>query len=153
MLAIIAVLAVLLVGATFETGMLGSGAAPAVNSASNPLSGGQLYAAYQANQARATASYTNKTVYIRDSLDFGVGIDYSTGQYYSSVDSGNVILFWSQPSQLSQLSAGTTVLAKCSVDGEQFSPGAGYLLILQDCALVSMQSQTGTSASISATND
>ncbi len=144
-LAIIAILAVLLVGTTFESGMLGSGAAPAVNSASNPFTGGQLYAAYAADQG----SYANKTVYIQDSLDFGVSMDFSTGQFYSSVDSGNVILFWSSQSQLNQLSAGSTVLAKCSVDGEQFSPGAGNLLILQNCALVNAQSQTSTTASVS----
>jgi len=153
LLAIIAILAVLLVGSTFESGMLGSAAAPAVNSASTPLTGGQLYAAYSSNQAQATASYTNKTVYIQDSLDFGVGMDYSTGQYYSSVDSGNVILFWSSQSQLGQLSAGSTVLAKCSVSGEQFSPGAGYLLILENCALVSVQSQAAPSVSVSVAQD
>jgi hypothetical protein len=152
MLGIIAILAVLLVGSTFETGMLGSGAAPAVNSASNPLTGGELYAAYAANEAQATASYTNKTVYIQDSLDSGVGMDYNNGQYYSSVDSGNVILFWSSQSQLGQLSAGSTVLAKCSVNGEQFSQG-GYFLILEGCALVSVQSQTSTSISVSVAND
>ena len=146
MLAIIAILAVLLVGATFETGMLGSGVGsdPAVNSASTPLTGGQLYTAYAANESQAAASYTNKTVYIQDSLDFGVGRDYRTGQYYSSVDSGTVILFWSNPSQVAQLSAGATVLAKCSVEGVQFSPRAGYLLYLQGCDLVSVQSQATT---------
>ncbi|HVC27216.1 MAG TPA: zinc ribbon domain-containing protein [Nitrososphaerales archaeon] len=153
MLAVIAILAVLLVGTTFESGMLGSGKAPAINSASNPLTGGELLAAYAANETQATASYTNKTVYIQDSLDSGVGRDYSTGQYYSYVDSGSVILFWSSQSQLGQLSAGSTVLAKCSVNGEQLSPGSGYLLILQDCALVSVQSQTTASVSVSVNND
>ena len=148
LLAVIAILAVLLVGTTFEAGMFGSGAAPAVNSASNPLTGGQLYAAYAANQSQATASYTNKTVYIQDSLDFGVGLDQNTGQYFSSVDSGNVVLFWSSPSQVGQLSAGSMVLARCSVSGEQSSPGAGYVLVLKDCALVGVQSQAITSASV-----
>jgi hypothetical protein len=139
-LAIIAILAVLLVGTTFESGMLGSVGAPAVNSANNPFTGGQLYTAYAANQA----SYANKTVYIKDSLDFGVSRDFSNGLYYSSVDSGNVILFWSGEPQLGQLNAGTTVLAKCSVDGEEFSPGAGNLLILENCGVVSVQSQSQT---------
>ena len=152
-LAIIAILAVLLVGTTFETGMLGSGAAPAVNSASTPLTGGQLYEAYAANQSQATVSYTNKTVYIQDSLDFGVGLDQNTGQYYSSVDSGNVLLFWSSPSQLGQLSAGSMVLARCSVGGEQSSADAGYVLVLEDCALVSVQSQTASSFSVSVNNE
>jgi hypothetical protein len=152
-LAIIAVLAVLLVGATLDTGMLGSGPATAVNSASTPLTGGELYAAYAANQSQATVSYTNKTVYIQDSLDFGVGLDQNTGQYYSSVDSGNVLLFWSSPSQLGQLSAGSMVLARCSVDGEQSSPGAGYVLVLEDCALVSVQSQAASSFSVSVNNE
>jgi len=152
-LAVIAILAVLLVGTTFEAGMLGSGAGPAVNSASTPLTGGQLYAAYAANASQATASYTNKTVYIRDSLDFGVGLDQNTGQYFSSVDSGNVILFWNSQPQQGQLSAGSMVLAKCSVGGEQSSPGAGYVLVLKDCALVSVRSQAVTSASVSVAYD
>ena len=88
-------------------------------------------------------------MYIQDSLDFGVGQDFSTGQYYSSVDSGSVILFWSGQSQLGQLASGATVLAKCSVDGQQFSPAAGDLLILQDCTLVNVQSQSSTTASVS----
>jgi len=153
MLAVIAILAVLLVGTTFEAGMLGSGAAPAVNSPNTPLTGGQLYAAYEANLSQATASYTNKTVYIQDSLDFGVGVDQSTGQYFSSVDSGNVVLFWSDQSQLGQLSAGSMVLAKCSVDGEQPSTGAGYVLVLKDCALVSVQSQAASTAGVSVNNE
>lgn len=153
MIVLIAVLAALLVFSTFESGMLGSPPAPAVNSASDPLTGGELYAAYANNQSRATASYTNKTVYIQASLDFGVGRDLNTGQYYSSVDSGNVIMFWSTPSQLGQLSAGSTVLAKCSVNGEEFSPGAGNVVVLANCALVSVQSNSKTTASISVAND
>lgn len=153
MLLLIAVLAALLVFSTFETGLLGSPPAPAVNSASDPLTGGQLFAAYADNQSRAAASYTNKTVYIKDSLDFGVGRDLNTGQYYSSVDSGNVILFWSTPSQLGQLSAGSTVLAKCSVDGVEFSPGAGNVVVLVNCALVSVQSSSKSATSISVANE
>jgi hypothetical protein len=153
MLAIIAILAALLVFSTFETGLLGSPAAPAVNSASDPLTGGQLFAAYADNQSRAAASYTNRTVYIKDNLDFGVGRDLNTGQYYSSVDSGEVILFWSTPSQLGQLSAGSTVLAKCSVDGVEFSPGAGNVVVLVNCALVSVQSSSKTTTSISVANE
>lgn len=152
-LATIAVLAVLLIGTTFEAGMFGSTAAPAVNSANSPLTGGQLYAAYAANQSQATASYTNKTVYIQDSLDFGVGLDQNTGQYFSSVDSGNVLLFWSSPSQVGQLSAGSMVLAKCSVGGEQPSQGTSYVVVLNDCALVGVQSQVVTSASVSVAYD
>ncbi|MDA4116585.1 MAG: zinc ribbon domain-containing protein [Thaumarchaeota archaeon] len=153
LLAVIAILAVLLVGTAFEAGMLGSGAAPAVNSASTPLTGGELYAAYAANESQATASYANKTVYIQDSLDFGVGLDQNTGQYFSSVDSGNVILFWSSPSQVSQLSAGSMVLARCSVGGEQQSQGEAYVLVLNDCSLVGVQSQAAASASVSENND
>ena len=151
--AVIAILAVLLVGTAFETGMLGQGAEPAVNSASTPLTGGQLYAAYAANQSQATASYTNKTVYIQDSLDFGVGLDQNTGQYFSSVDSGNVILFWSSQPQQGQLSAGSMVLAKCSVGGEQPSQGSSYVVVLNDCALVGVHSQVVTSASVSVAYD
>ena len=143
MLALIAILATLLVGTTFESGILNS-EAPAVNSAGTPLTGEELYTAYATNETQAAASYTNKTVYIQDSLASGVGMDYSTGQFYSYVDSGNVILYWSSQSQLGQLFAGSTVLAKCSVNGERLSPVSGYLLVLEDCALVSVQSQTTT---------
>jgi hypothetical protein len=152
-IALIAILAVLLVGTTFETGILGTASVPTVNSASNPLSGAQLYGAYAANQAQASASYTNKTVFIKDSLDFGVTRDYGNGLYYSSVDSGNVILFWSGQTQLGQLSAGATVLAKCSVDGEQFSPGAGNLLVLEGCSLVSVQPVPASTTSLSVPAD
>ena len=152
MLALIAVLAALLVFSTFETGLLGSPPAPAVNSPSDPLTGGQLFAAYASNQSRADASYTNRTVYIKDSLDFGVGRDLNTGQYYSSVDSGNVILFWSTPSQLTQLTAGSTVLAKCSVNGVEFSPGAGNVVVLVNCAVVSVQT-TKSTTSVSVANE
>ncbi len=79
-------------------------------------------------------------------------MDYGTGQYYSYVDAGNVVLYWSTQSQLGQLSVGYTVLAKCSVSGERLSPVSGYLLILEDCVLVSAQSQTTSSASISMNN-
>jgi hypothetical protein len=145
-LAIIVALAVLLVGATFEAGMLGSGAAnsPAVNSASTPLTGQQLYAAYASNQSQADASYTNKTIYIQDSLDFGVRMD-SAGHYFSSVNSESVILIWSDQAQVGHLSQGDLVLAKCSVAGTQPSRGGGYLL-LQNCDLISVQSQRATTS-------
>ena len=158
-LAVIAILAVLLVSITFETGMLGPGSAPAVNSPSNPLTGGQLYAAYAADPSQASASYTNKTVYIQDSLN-STSVD-NGGQYYSYVDSGNVILFWSSQSHVNGLSAGSIVLAKCSVNGRQFPAGAEYLssaalgpvVVLDDCALVSSQTQITASATVSMAYD
>jgi hypothetical protein len=149
MVAIIGILVVLLVGATFEAGILGvsAGGSPAINSPSTALSGQQLYAAYSANQSQAAASYTNKTLYIRDSLDFGVNQDFS-GQYFSSINSGTVILIWNTQAQVSQLYPGSVVLAKCSVQGLQASQG-GYLLYLQGCNLVSVQTQTSTSSTFS----
>ena len=45
------------------------------------------------------------------------------------------------------------VLARCSVGGEQPSPGAGYVLVLNNCALVGVQSQAATSASVSVAYD
>jgi hypothetical protein len=158
-LAVIAVLIVLLIGTTFESGLLGpvGGGAPAVNSPSSAVSGQQLYAAYAANDASASAAYTNKTVYIHDTLDFGVALDFRTGDWYSSVDSGAVILIWNDPSQLGQLSAGVTILAKCSVAGAAVSPGTqAMFLYLQDCDLLNTQSQsasTTTSLSIPAVNE
>jgi len=157
LLAVIAVLAVLLVGTVFETGTLSSGGSPSgpvVNTANTPLTGEQLYSAYATNQTQADASYTNKTVYIQDSLDVGAVHDVNTGQYFSYLDSGAVILFWNSQTQVSQLYSGATVLAKCSVEGVQLSPSAGYVLNLQDCDLISIQSQTTTSSvSVSVAND
>lgn len=149
MLTVIIALAVLLVGVTFEAGLLGNGAAasPAVNSASTPLSGQQLYTAYGANPAQADAEYNNKTVFIQDRLDFGVEID-PTGGYFSTINSGSVILVWSYQSQVSQLSQGETVLARCQVVGPQpFVGGGGYFLYLENCDLISTPSGTSTTAS------
>ncbi len=154
LLAIIAILVVLLVGTTFEAGTLNSGGGaprPVVNSANTPLTGQQLYSAYTSNHTQADASYTNKTVYIQDSLDFGAARDPNTGQYYSYLDSGAVVLFWNSQSQVSQLYPGATVLAKCSVEGVQLNSTAAYVLSLQDCDLISVQSQT-SSVSISFDN-
>jgi hypothetical protein len=137
---------------SLEAGMLGSGGGgPPVNSASTPLTGQQLYAAYGANRTQADASYTNKTIFIRDSLDFGVGVD-RAGQYFSSVNSGSVVLIWSGQAQLGQLGAGETVLAKCSVQGTQPALGGGYVLYLQNCDLISVQAQTTSSPSVSVAN-
>jgi hypothetical protein len=150
-LAVIVALVVLLVGVTFEAGLLGSGeaASPAVNSASTPLSGQQLYTAYEANLAQADAQYNNKTVYIQDRLDFfGVAVD-PTGAYFSTINSGSIILVWSYQSQVSHLSQGETVLAKCQVVGPQPSGGGGYLLYLANCDLISAQSGTSTANSVS----
>lgn len=151
-LAVIAILAILLVGTTFETGVIGSvTGATAINSPSSPFTGQQLYTAYLDNQAQATTQYTNKTVYIQDTLDFGVSVDLRSGEYYSTVDSGAVVLIWSNPSQVGQLSAGNTVLAKCSVAGAVGGPGGRtYMEVyLENCDLIKVQSQTGTQASSS----
>ncbi|HUI00412.1 MAG TPA: zinc ribbon domain-containing protein [Nitrososphaerales archaeon] len=157
---VIVALAVLLVGVTFEAGMLSSGGptAPAVNTASTPLSGQQLYDAYSTNRSQATSSYTNKTIFIQDSVDFGVGVD-SSGQYFSTLDSGSVVLEWDAHAQVSQLFPGATVLAKCSVQGPEaagvgLGSPSGYVVYLQDCALIKVQSQSGGSTqSISVAND
>ncbi len=156
-LVVIAALAVLLVAVAFETGVLAPGgggtAGPAVNSSSNPFTGEQLYSAYASNQSKAEASYTNRTVYIQDSLDFGAILNVNTGQYYSSVDSGAVVLYWSSQAAVNQLYPGAMVLAKCSVEGVQPSISEGSVLYLQDCDLISLQSQSVTSSvSISEAN-
>lgn len=150
-LAVIVVLAILLIGTTFETGLLGPVVGTsAVNSPSSPFTGQQLYSAYLDNQAQATATYTNKTVYIQDTLDFGVSVDLRSGEYYSTVDSGAVILIWNNPSQVTQLSAGNTVLAKCSVAGAvQSFGGRGLYVYLEDCDLIKVQSQSSTATSTS----
>ncbi len=150
-MAVVAILLVLLVATTFETGFLGSSAGPkAVNSPNNPLTGAQLYTAYTSDQSQADASYTNKTIYIQDTLDTGVSVDLGSGQYYSTVAAGEVVLVWNSPSQVDQLSAGSTVLAKCSVVGAVAPFGAQSLEVyLQACDLISTQSQTSTSTSVS----
>ena len=154
LVAIIAILAVVLTGVLFEAGIPGSGEGPAVNSASTPLTGQQLYAAYSTNHSQADASYTNKTVYVQDSLDLGVVRDSTTGQYYSYVDSMAVVLYWNSQSQVGQLSQGATVLAKCFDSGVELSQDGGYLLLLQDCDLISVRSLSATtSVSISMNND
>ena len=116
------------------------------------MTGQELYSAYATNQSQAMASYTNKTIYIQDSLDFGVIHDFGSDQYYSSVDSGAVVLIWSDPTQVGQLFAGDVVLARCSVEGLQTTQnfGTGIALYLQGCDLVSVQSTTAASSAPSA---
>ncbi len=150
-LTVIVALAVLLLGVSLEAGMLDSGAPPAVNSPSDPMTGQQLYQAFTANISQASASYANKTVYIQDSVDFGVGID-PAGQYFSTVNSGSVVLVWNDQAQVAGLSSGETVLARCSVAGPEQGPGGGYQIYLQDCDLISTLSQTTSSVSISVAN-
>ncbi len=146
-LLVITVLAILLVGVTFETGMLSSGVDTSpLNSPATPLTGEQLYSAYSTNQSQAEATYANRTLYIQDTLDFGVGHDFGTGQFYSSVDRGSVVLIWSDPAQVNQLYAGAVVLAKCSVEGLQASQASGAALYLQGCNVISVQSPTAVSA-------
>jgi hypothetical protein len=147
-LVVIVALAVLLVGVTFESGTLSSGGVVGpLNTPSTPLTGQQLYSAYTTNQTQAVASYTNKTLYVQDSLDFGVGHDFGNNEYYSSIASGSVVLIWGNPSQVGQLFAGAVVLAKCSVEGLQASQngGSGIALYLQGCDLLSVKSQTAAS--------
>lgn len=152
-LVVIIALAALLVGVTFESGMLTSGSGPqTVNTPTTPLTGQELYSAYAINQSQAMASYTNKTIYIQDSLDNGVIHDFGSDQYYSSVASGAVVLIWSDPTQVGQLFAGDVVLARCSVEGLQTTQnfGTGIALYLQGCDLVSVQSTTAASSAPSA---
>jgi hypothetical protein len=152
-LVVIAALVVLLAGVTFETGMLSSGTGTgALNTPDTPLSGEQLYSAFATNQSQAISSYANKTLYIQDALDFGVGHDIGNDQYYSSVASGSVVLIWGNPSQVGQLYAGAVVLAKCSVEGLQTSQGggSGIALYLQGCDLIGVHARTATSTAASA---
>jgi zinc-ribbon domain len=149
-LVVIAALAVLLIGVTLEGGALGPGGGHVVNSEGMPFTGQELYAAYAANQTQADASYANRTVYIQDSLDFGVGIN-SAGHYFSSINSGSVVLIWSGQAQVGQLAQGDVVLARCSVAGMQPSLRGGYVLYLQNCDLIKVQSTT-TSMSLSEAN-
>jgi hypothetical protein len=150
-LVVIAALAVLLVGVTIETVLLGSGAGiPTMNSPSSPYTGRDLYSAYEANQTQAVAAYTNRTLYIQDTLDSGVGQDIGTGKYYSSVNLGTVVLVWSATANVDQLHAGAMVLARCSVQGLEVSNGAGIALYLDGCDLISVQAQSATTSAQSA---
>ena len=128
------------------------GSGPPVNSASTPVSGAKLYQAYTTNQSQADSSYTNRTVYIQDSLDYGVVMDAGSGLSYSSVNSGSVVLIWSDQSQPGALSSGSLVLAECLVDGLHLSQGAGYLVYLENCSLVSVQAPTTTTTSVPTVN-
>lgn len=155
LLLVVAILGVLLVGTAFELGAFGPGggaAGPAANSPSNPFTGQQLYAAFASNQTSASSPYANKTVYVQDTLDSGVSLDISTGRFYSSMDSGAVVLYWSSQAQLNQIYPGATVLARCSVQGVQASSGATDVLYLQNCDLLSVQSQAST-VSVSMNNE
>jgi zinc-ribbon domain len=145
LLVVIAVLVVLLAGATLEAANFGhvGGGPPAINSPSTPFSGGELYSAYAANQTQAAAAYNNKTLYIRDSLDLpGVNQAFD-GQYFSSVDAGTVIMIWNGQTQVAQLSPGSVVLARCSVEGLHGPQGAEELY-LQGCDLISVQTATSS---------
>jgi hypothetical protein len=147
-LVVIVALAVLLVGVTLETVFLGSWAGTStVNSPSNPMTGRALYSDYATNQTKAVAAYTNRTIYIQDTLDNGVGLYLGTGHHYSTVDSGTVVLVWSDTAPVDHLIAGAVVLARCSVEGLQVSNGGGTVLYLQGCDLISVQAQTATTSS------
>ena len=151
-LTIIVALAVLLIGVSLEAGMLSTGGAAPVNSPNDPLTGLQIYQAFAANASQAGVSYTNKTVYIQGSVDFGVRID-SRGQYFSTINSGSVILVWSDQASVAQLSSGDTVLAKCWVAGPARTAGGGYIVYLLNCDLIGTSSQaTKTSSTISVAN-
>jgi len=141
---VIVILVVLLIGTTFESGLVNAGSSStAINSASDPYTGQQIYSAYSANGAQAASQYTNKTVFIRDTLDFGVSIDLRSGEYFSTVNQGTVVLIWNTPSQVQALPAGTTVLAKCSVVGPVNERGVGTIFVyLQNCNLVKVESQS-----------
>jgi hypothetical protein len=145
-IAVIMVLVVLLIGTTFESGLVSAGNnSAAINSASNPVTGEQLYTAYSENGGQAATSYTNKTLYIQDTLDFGVSVDLRSGEYFSTVNQGTVVLIWNDPSQLQTLQAGSVVLAKCSVEGAVNSPGVGTIFVyLHDCNLVKVQNASTT---------
>lgn len=155
---IVVMLAILLAGVAFEAGTLtlpsspsGSSSPPGswvLNSPSTPFTGQQLYSAFLSNQTSFDATYLNKTVYVQDTLDRDVAQLSGTGQYYSSINSGTVLLVWNNSSQVAQLPAGVLVMAECSVQGvpNQQSP-AGQTqakLFLQPCDLISVQSQTTT---------
>jgi len=109
-----------------------------VNSPSNPLSGDQLFSSYISNETVADAAYGQKAVYIQDVIDPGdraVVNDPNTGQYYSTVDFGAVVLYWSHQSQALQLSPGENILAQCTVNGLRVSVSGFYLLYLMNCQL------------------
>jgi hypothetical protein len=110
-----------------------------VNSPSNPVSGAQLFAAYTSNLSVANATYTQKMVYIQDVIDpgdVGAVIDANMGRYFSTVDFGTVVLYWSHDSQALALTPGQKFLAQCDVNGMGTSVSGDYLLYLMDCQLV-----------------
>lgn len=115
-----------------------SSSATTVNSPGVPLSGAQLFAAYTSNQTLADATYTQKVVYIQDVIDpgdVGAVIDTNLGHYFSTVDFGTVVLYWSHDSQALTLAPGQKILAQCEVNGMAISMSGIYLLYLMDCQL------------------
>ncbi len=134
----IVVMVVAAVGAmvSFNGGLGGLfGPQPAFNSPSNPLTGQQLWNAYTTNQTQADSTYTNKILYVRDTLSVG-GIDPGTGQYYSSLVNGMVVLYWSDQAASQQMSPGQQVLARCTVTGMRQSQGGPDVLYLENCDLI-----------------
>ncbi len=107
-----------------------------VNSPGNPVSGAQLFEAYTSNLAVANATYTQKVVYIQDVIDpgdVGAVIDANLNRYFSTVDFGTVVLYWSHDSQALALTPGQKFLAQCEVSGMGTSVSGDYLLYLMDC--------------------
>jgi hypothetical protein len=107
-----------------------------INSPSTPVTGDQLFSAYIANKTLADAAYTQKDVYIQDVIDpgdEGVVNDPNIGQYYSTVDFGAVVMYWSHQSQALQISPLEKILAQCRVNGMGISVSGDYLLYLMDC--------------------
>lgn len=111
----------------------------AVNSPSTPFSGAQLFEAYVSNESQADATYTQKLVYIQDVIDPGQPAsvnDPNTGEYFSTVNFGTVVLYWSHQSQALQISPLQKILAECNVEGMRMSLSGIYLLYLTGCQLV-----------------
>lgn len=139
-IAIVAVLVLVVVASS--SGHLAnrtSSSVAVVNSPGTPFSGEQLFAAYTSNESLADATYTQKLVYIQDVIDPGQPAsvnDPETGEYYSTVNFGTVVLYWSQQSQALQISPLQKILAQCNVEGMKMSVSGFYLLYLTGCQLV-----------------
>jgi hypothetical protein len=134
--AVLVLLVLVVVGASVGNLAGKSSSSSAVNSPSTPLSGEQLFAAFSSNETLADATYATKNVYVQDVIDPGeVGSmnDPNMGQYFSTIDFGTVVLYWSHQSQALQVLPGEKVLAQCNVKGMEMSMSGDYLLYLMNC--------------------
>ena len=133
---LIVLLLVIAIASLGNPGNKSSSSATTINSPAKPVSGEELFNAYALNQTQADATYTQKVVYIQDTIDPGepaVVSDPNAGQYYSTIYLGRIVMYWSDQSQALQITPGQEFLARCTVGGMELSQEGFDLLYLINC--------------------